>query len=236
VSARTERDSEEMTPHDTVEMLRRILEAVEGPSRHRWMEMTCAAVLALATTASAWCAYESSLWGGVQTFRLSGAARAGRESTQQSLAAVQGHAFDAQMLIAYLQLKCRGDEKLASFLYDRFRPEARKALDVWLLTDPLNNPKAPKRPFEMAEYVQPEVVAAKRLDEEEEITLNAAQQANQTSDKYLLLTVLFASVLFFGGIGGTFHSRRLQWAAFAVAVVLFVATVMALGSMPIYRE
>lgn len=35
-----------------------------------------------------------------------------------------------------------------------------------------------------------------------------AMQANQTSDTYVLLTVLFASVLFFGGIAGTVDSRR----------------------------
>jgi hypothetical protein len=81
-------------------MLRRGLKTGEEPRRNRWMEVASAVLLALATTASAWCAYQSTLWGGVQTFRLAAAARAGRESNQQSLAALQGRAFDAQMLIA----------------------------------------------------------------------------------------------------------------------------------------
>ncbi len=236
MSAAMGREAEETMHRETTAMLRRILETVEEPRRNRWMEVTCAVVLALATTASAWSAYQSTLWGGVQTFRLAAAARAGRESTQRSLAALQGRAFDAQMLIAYLEIKSRGEEKLASFLHDRFRPEALKALDAWLQTDPLNNPKAPMRPFEMAEYVQPEVQEAKRLDEEEVRTLTAARKANETSDTYVLFTVLFASVLFFGGIGVTFQSSRLKWAAFAIRIVLFVATVIALGTMPICRE
>ena len=49
-------------------------------------------------------------------------------------------------------------------------------------------------------------------------------------------SALFATVLFFGGISGTFRSRRLQLTAFAIAVLLFVVTVVGLGSMPICNE
>ncbi len=236
MSTEKSHESKEMTPRDTAALPRQISQKLEDPRHHRWIEMISAAVLALATTASAWCAYQSTLWGGVQTFRLAAAARAGRESTHQSLAALQGRAFDGQMLIAYLEVNGRGDQKMATFLHDRFRPEARKAVDAWLLTDPFNNPNAPKRPFEMAEYVQPEAQEAKRFDDEENRMQNAAQQANESSDRYVLLTVLFASVLFFGGIGGTFRSDRLKAAVFVIAILLFVGTVIAVASMPICRE
>ena len=52
----------------------------------------------------------------------------------------------------------------------------------------------------------------------------------------MLLTVAFTSVLFFGGIAGSFRSRRLRIAFFFIALLLFVATVAALGTMPICRE
>jgi hypothetical protein len=88
----------------------------------------------------------------------------------------------------------------------------------------------------MAEYVQPEVQEAKRLDEEEERLQNAAQKANETSDRYALLTVLFASVLFFGGISGALQSSNMVSAPFVMTIVLFLATILALGTMPICRE
>jgi len=50
-------------PDDTTALLRRILNAVEPARRKPWFELACAIVLALATTASAWCAYQSKLWG-----------------------------------------------------------------------------------------------------------------------------------------------------------------------------
>ena len=112
----------------------------------------------------------------------------------------------------------------------------RKALDAWLKTDPLHNPHAPLTPFQMAEYVQPELLEAQHQQKTAEKMEAAARQANQFSDHYVLFTVLFATVLFFGGISGTFRSRRLQLTAFAIAVLLFVVTVVGLGTMPICNE
>src|SRR5438132_180411 len=173
---------------------------------------------------------------GVQTFRLAAVSGAGREAAAQSMKALELRGLDASMFIYYVEAEGRGDTSLEDFLYQRFRPEMRKALDAWLKTDPLHNPHAPLTPFQMAEYVQPELLEAQRQQSEAEKMEAAARQANQFSDQYVLLTVLFATVLFFGGISGTFRSRRLQLTAFAIAVLLFVVTVVGLGTMPICNE
>lgn len=140
------------SPAETSEMLRRILHAVEGEQRKRWVELTCAVVLALATMASAWCAYQSSLWGGVQTFKLAASAKAGREAAKYEL--------------------------------------------------------------------------------------EAADRSNQLSDSYVLLTVLFAAVLFFGRISGTISndSRRLRWTMQVLSLMLFLGISLYLLTMPICRE
>lgn len=228
--------SGELTPRETAAILLRILDDVENKERKRWIEITCAVVLSLATVGSAWCAYQSALWSGVQTFRLAESNRLGREASQNSVAALQFRGGDAQMLFAYLEAKSRGDEKLAGVIQDRFRPDAKQALDAWLKTDPFNNPNSPKNPFLMAEYAQPEREAAKRLEEESARKMEAAQKANESGDRYVLLTVLFATVLFAGGIGSTVQSRRVRWVLFIISVVLFAATVIALATMPICRE
>src|SRR5213080_4710879 len=202
----------------------------------RWLDIGSAIVLALATMASAWCAYQSALWSGVQTFRLAAVSTAGRDAAAQSMKALELRGLDASMFINYVEARGRGDTSLEDFLYGRFRPEMRKALDAWLKTDPLHNPHAPLTPFQMAEYVQPELLEAQRQQREAEKMEAAARQANQFSDQYVLLTVVFATVLFFGGISGTFRSRRLQLTAFAIAVLLFVVTIVGLGTMPICNE
>src|SRR6185437_15294140 len=93
-----------------------ILAGIASEPRKEWVEVTCAIVLSLATTASAWCAYQSQLWGGAQLAAMAKSARAGRESTENTISAIQFRMFDAMMLIKYLELKAHGDEKLDAFL------------------------------------------------------------------------------------------------------------------------
>lgn len=226
----------ELTPQETAALLQRILGAVERDQRKRWAEITCAVVLALATTSSAWCAYQSTLWGGVQIFRLAAANTASRESSAAILAALQSRTFDASMGISWMQAKHEGNARQEKFLFDRFRPEMKKAVEAWLKTDPFNDPAAPLGPLKMAEYVQPELAEATRQDEQSAREYAKALEANQNSDTYVLLTVLFASVLFFGGIAGTLNSRRLRVSIMSIALALFVVTVVFLGTMPICHE
>ena len=53
---------------------------------------------------------------------------------------------------------------------------------------------------------------------------------------YVLLTVVFASVLFFGGIARAFESRPLRTVLAALAVLLFLGTLVVLATMPICHE
>jgi hypothetical protein len=226
----------ELTPQETATILRRILAGVEKDRHTRWVEITCAVMLSLATISTAWCAYQSTLWNGVQTFRLAAANRAGRDSSAATLAALQVRAFDGSMFINYMEAKHEGNERHEKFLFDRFRPEMKKAIDAWLKTDPFNNSAAPLSPFKMAEYAQPELEQSKRQDEQFNQAYAAAQHANGTSDTYVLLTVLFASVLFFGGIAGTLDSRRLRVIILAIALAFFVVTLAYLATMPLSSE
>ncbi len=228
--------SQVLTAQETSAILQRILDAVENNQHRRWVEVACAIVLSLATTASAWCAYQSTLWGGAQLDRLVAAAAASRKASELNITALQYRSADAAIGVTYLESVFRGDKKLAEFLYGRFRPELKTAVDAWLATDPLKNPDAPRSPFKMAEYVQQEVLEAKHQNDVAAQQQADSQKANANSDNYVLLTVLFASVLFFGGIGGTFQSRWLRNVVFVIALVLFAITLSTLGTLPICNE
>ncbi len=209
---------------------------VRGSERKRWVEITCAVVLALATTASAWCAYQATLWGGVQTFRLAAAARAGREAVKNSVEGMQFRAFDGTMFIHYLEARVLGRKDLEELLYQRFRPEMKRAVDAWLRTDPLHNPNAPPHPLKMQEYVVAVEIEAGKQTEIEKQKAASAEEANQNSDQYVLLTVMFASVLFFAGITGTIDIPWLRKTLGILALAFFVGTVIFLATMPICRE
>ena len=226
----------ESLPQDATALLRRILDAVEPAKPKHGFEIACAIVLALATTASAWCAYQSKLWGGAQMARSNAAVRASREGAVNSLAAVQWRAFDASMFIAYMEARFERNTAMEAFLFQRFRPEMKPAVEAWLKLDPLNNPSAPPSPFRMAEYAQAETAEVARQADLAAKAMAAAAEARRCSDNYVLLTVVFASVLFFGGIARAFDSRPLRTVLAALAVLLFLGTVVALTTMPICHE
>ena len=226
------------TSQETTELLRRILRAVEERQgeRKRWVELTCALVLALATMASAWCAFQATLWGGVQTFRLEASAKAGREASRNLVTGMQIRAFDATMFLHYLEARAQGHKDLEQLLYHRFRPEMKEAVDAWLRTDPLKNPNAPPHPLKMNEYVVPPEIEASKEAEIERQAMAGAEVANHNGDRYVLLTVIFASVLFFGGITGTTSVPWVRKTLSILAVVLFMGTLIFLAAMPICHE
>jgi CHASE2 domain-containing sensor protein len=226
----------ESLPQDTNALLRRILNAVAPAKPKQGFEIACAIVLALATTASAWCAYQSKLWGGAQMAQANAAVRAGREGAVNSLASSQWRAFDASMFIAYMQAKFEANSALETFLFQRFRPEMKPAIEAWLKLDPLNNSDAPPSPFRMTEYTQAETAEVARQAEIAAQALSAAAEARRCSDNYVLLTVVFASVLFFGGIARAFDSRPLRTTLAALAVLLFLSTVVALTRLPVCHQ
>jgi hypothetical protein len=75
----------------------------------------------------------------------------------------------------------------------------------------------------MPQYVQPEKAHAAQLRQVSDGLQMAAREASRLSDTYVLLTVLFSTVLFFGGTSATLSSdsRRLRFSMHIIALVLF---------------
>lgn len=212
----------------------RILSA-EGPlSRFdRWVEFLSATVLALATVATAWCAYQSTLWGGDETVYRAAANAANIESAQFSGQALQRTSIQAGLFVEWAAAISEENQRLADFLYERFPPELRTATDAWLATKPLQNPDAPSSPFAMPEYQLEENDLARQWEAEAEAQLDKASRADEISDRYVLLTVLFASVLFFGGIAGKFQSQAIDLVMLIIAGIIFLAGLSILITFPI---
>jgi hypothetical protein len=191
-----------------------------NPPDH-WVEVLAALILALATIASAWSAYEATRWGGVQAdaYAQAGATRA--ESVRASNLAATNLNVDVEYFAIWLDEAGQGGDKQVLALLERaFRPEFALAFDAWLATDPLENQDGPATPFDMDEYVVAAAQQAEELRSEAEAANAAAVDANQTGDNYVLTTVLFASVLFFAGISTKFGGR---WVRIILVVFGFLA-------------
>ena len=226
-------ESEESTDfaglHDAIQTFTH----VDPPER--WVELLAAAILALATIASAWSAYQATRWGGVQAeaYAEAGAARA--ESVRASDLADANVTVDVEYFAIWLDEAGQGgDERVVALLERAFRPEFELAFEAWLATDPLVNQDGPATPFEMEEYVLAAAQQAEELRTEAEDAAGVAAEANQTGDNYVLTTVLFASVLFFAGISSKFSGRWVRIAIVTVGFLAFAAGSLILVTFPMH--
>ncbi len=213
-------------------LLHHIEELLESNRRKSRVELMCAIILSLATTCSAWCAYQSKLWSGKQGAESGAAGTAASLAAQNRLRAMEIRSIEAALFIKIFD-NWKDHRDVADFFAARLPPQSQVALKAWWKTKPLTNKDAPSTPFAMKEYNQPELDEANKQDKAAAEHSALGTKAGKNSDTYVLLTVMFASVLFFGGIGGTFNSRWLRRAMMYISLVLFLVTFAALCLMPI---
>jgi hypothetical protein len=216
--------------------------------RDRRVELFATVLLAIATVLTAWSAFQSAKWGGVQATSFAEASAARTESTRASTTAGQEVIVDVTTFMEWATAvaaetadeppDAQGDyvpqpDTLSGFLFERFRDEFKPAVDAWLATDPLNNPDAPPTPFATDAYVLEAQEESRRLEAEAEQKGEEARDANQRSDNYVLTAVLFAAVLFFAGIGTKLRAFRNRIFALSFAVLLLVSSAAVIATFPI---
>jgi hypothetical protein len=207
--------SDEMTPY------------IDLPTRFdRWepaAEVIATIVLAIATLATAWSGYQAARWGGEQATSFSQAGALRTESTRSSTQAGQLAQIDIGLFTNWINAFAAGDQRLSDFYEARFREEFNPAFEAWLATEPVSNPDAPSSPFSMPEYQISKAQEADQLETEAEAEFAKGAEANQTSDDYILNTVILASVLFLGGIASKFKAMSARWViiVFSLAILVF---------------
>jgi len=202
--------------------------------RHeRIVEIASAVLLALAAVASAWSGYQSARWSGIQAISFSEANAARLESTRASARASQLAQIDIGMFLTWAEAYSEENEQLDRFLYDRFRPPMKEAVEAWVATRPLRNADAPPSPFAMSEYRLPEEDEAAALERRATAAVETAKESNQRSDNYVLAVVLFASSLFFAGISTKFTGAWVKVAVLCLGAIVFLATAAWVATFPV---
>jgi hypothetical protein len=197
------------------------------------LDIVAAALLALATVATAWSGYQASRWNGEQA-KAGGRTNALRieAARAQGLAQAQTQ-VDVATFSSWADAYAHKDTLLADFYFRRFRKEFKPAVRAWIETRPLRNPDAPLTPFVMPEYKLQAREDANRLDAESELSSGDVRRDIQRSSNYVLAVVLFAAALFFAGMSIKLPTRRVRRALLAVGLVVFVGTVAWLATFPV---
>ena len=200
-----------------------------------WIEVAAAILLAVAAVASAWSAYQASRWSGVEARNFSQANAERVLAAEDADLAEMEYAIDVGMFVDFAGAHYRGDTEVMQYFENvLFRDEMRVAVKAWLAMDPGNNPGAPDTPFDMPEYKnenkEKSEVLQKSADEKREVATAAIEQ----SDRYVLFTVLFASVLFFAGISTKFKDPPIRISVLAMGSLLFLGSLAFLAFQQIH--
>jgi hypothetical protein len=198
-----------------------------------WLEIVATALLAVATVATAWSAYQANRWTGEQAKAAARANAARIESTRAANVANRQIQIDVALFTQFIDAFAREDTELADFYRARFREEFRPAFEAWAATRPRTNPNAPLTPFELPQYQLAANKEADRLEATADALAAVARTDIQRSSNYVLAVVLFASALFFAGISTKLPSRRPRMIVLGLGCAIFLGTLVWVATSPI---
>jgi hypothetical protein len=197
------------------------------------LELAATLLLALATVATAWSAYQARVWTGEQSQGYSHATASRIAVNRAAALANRQVQIDVATFVQWVDARAARRTALADFYRARFRSEFRPAFDAWIATRPFENANAPSTPFALPQYRLKATQEAERLEATAAAGSDRAKEANQRADNYMLAVVLFASSLFFAGLSTKLRSPLATALALGLGGAVFLLGVIWIATMPI---
>jgi hypothetical protein len=171
----------------------------------RFVDIAAVVLISLTALLSAWCGFQTSRWGTLQSrdyneasaHRLEASVLSGRANTLENV--------DITLFLQYTIAKDEGHADVAGFIERRFRDEFRPAFNAWLAANRDPHHPGPSSPFVMPEYQLAANAQAAVLDRQASDLFSSAVNAGELADTFVRLTVLFAGVSFLAGISTKFR-------------------------------
>ena len=207
-------------------------ESAEDPAERRsyYLDIAIAGLLGIAAVATAWCAFQSSLFGGDQATAFNDAAVNSDQAGQWYAEGNQAYTEDLLVFLEYINHIQANDLETAAYLREAVMTERLvRGLEWW--ED--QGDEGPETPLddENPEYIIEEYSIANDLDDASVQATEDAAEANDTGDKYDFLTVLFAASLFVLGIAGVFRPLPVKFGMGGLGLILLVVTLILLATL-----
>ncbi len=203
-----------------------------GGRGDRLVSVMGAVLLSIVTIVAAWSGYSAAKWGTESSLKLAKASATRTQANrafQESLTVrtADGILFNS-WFAAYLTHNANG----MRVAVNRFRPEYRVAFVAWLATHPFTNPNAPAGPQEMPQYISTAEARSRVLDRSADNYYAEGQDAAETGDEYVRVTVILASVLFLVGLSTQFPLLSLRFAMIGVGAGLLIFAGVLILTLP----
>jgi hypothetical protein len=197
--------------------------------RDRFASIAEAVLLSLVALMAGWSGYAAAKWGTESSLSLAKASSTRTKANQAAIEATQIRTLDSVSFNAAFTAYATHDPALYRLALKRLRPAYLVAVNAWLATKPLTNPKAPPDPSYMPQYHIPQQAQAKALNAKADAYFSKGESAATRADKYVRLTVFLAAVLFLVGIGSRLTLPAARYGLLSFAGALFVVAVVQLA-------
>ena len=204
-----------------------------GRGRHeRWLPIAEAVLLSTVTIVAAWAGYSAAKWGTESSLNLAKASATRVKANRAFQEALTYRVGDAVTFNAWYAAHVAGNQNDMRVARKYFLPQYRVAFDAWLATKPFANPNAPAGPEAMPQFKPPGAALARTLDDKADAYYARGENAAQTGDHYIRVTVILASVLFLVGVSTQFPIRGVRYGLIATGLVLLLFAAGQILSLP----
>ena len=198
----------------------------------RLIEIIVVMLLGVTTLGTAWCSYEAYQWNGQQADLTRDAAKEQLESGRLFSLATQTFSYDVNLIADYALAYRAGDEQALAFYRESLmRPGFLPFLDIWVAEVQAGRP--PGNLLDDEAYTS-EILGPYRASIARAATLdNESSLAGETSDRYLVTTILLAMGLFFGGVTASFRWPVVKLMTLALGVLAVGLAAVRLVDLPV---
>jgi hypothetical protein len=197
------------------------------------IEIISTIILAIASLLTAWSGYQASQWSRTQAISLSQAAGRRTRAVQAASLGGQERLIDLVAFTSWVEATAAKDQPRADFVRARFRSEFEPAFEAWLAARPLDNPDAPKTPFELPIYQPARLTQAAQLEAEADALFATGLDASATAGEYVRASLFVAAALFFAAISKTFEVRNLRLIVVGLSAALVLIGAFSLLPLPV---
>lgn len=209
---------------------------------HRNMEVVIAILLGLVSIATAYCSFQSSLYGGNQMQNYTVGTNLATEAESLYLEGNQQYVQDAQLLDHLTDLKldianpdpaisAAAQIKYDTIYFQSVSPDFDKAIK-WADDKNASEPAVYHSPLDNEDYQASLFGSYADTKEKAQKTVAAGDQANVYGDRFTLSTVIMAISLFLLGIGAVVSVFRIKLVMACIAVGIFVLAVVIAATLP----
>ena len=198
----------------------------------RALEILAVTLLGIATIGSAWSAYQSTRWNGEEADFTQDSSDARLEASRQFGLATQIVSYDSNMIAQYAQARVAGNDGLTQFYRaSLIRPDFLPILDRWEAI--VETGQAPPNLLQDQDYLDTQLADYRASEAKAEALAVASDDASRQADEYVLLTLVFASALFFAGVTSSFRMRFARILMLVGATMLIAYAAARLADYPV---